>query len=250
MRAFSLAKLALALFSATVFVRADADDDDFDTMDSDAPAGGEAMVLTDSNFRPTLEGSKPVFVKFYAPWCGHCKRLAPIWDELSSKVGDTCIIGKVDATVEKSTAGLMKVRGYPTLALFANGLMYDYSGPRDLSSLALFCSEYATKASGKKLPWEEGYFEMVTEFFTEYLQKLGQIVQFEPTILPIVFFFGVAVGIVLMMLLSPSPAPEIRYVYPKKGSLSGKKEEEESDEEEIDGEIEMVEKPDEKKKTK
>jgi len=217
-----------------------AEDDDDDDLDSDDAPSAEAMVLTDSNFRDTVGGSKPVFVKFYAPWCGHCKRLAPVWDELQGKVGSTCIIGKVDATVERATGSAMKVRGYPTLALFANNKMYDYSGARDLESLAKFCTDFASASSGKKVPWEEGWFEMIWDYLSEFVQKIGQIVQFEPTILPICYFLGVATGVVMMLLLTPKP--EVRYVRVKDGAPGPVEDDEDDDEDEG--------KPVEEKKTK
>ena len=137
----------------------------------------------------------------------------------------------------------MKVRGYPTLALFADNKMYDYSGARDLDSLAKFCTEYASQSSGKKVPWEEGWVEMIWDYLTEYVQKIGQIVQFEPTILPIIYFLGVATGVVMMLLLTPRP--EVRYVRVKD---NGAPAEEEDDEDEDEGADEG--KPVKKKKKK
>lgn len=65
--------LALTLFSAF------AEDEGFFTSDT------EVIQLTDSNFEDTIKNPKnPWFIKVYAPWCGHCKRLAPIWKELAS----------------------------------------------------------------------------------------------------------------------------------------------------------------------
>lgn len=68
--------------------------------------------------------SKPYFhrfIKFYAPWCGHCKSLAPVWDELGRDLKGKVMIGKVDCTTETSVAGRFGVRGYPTLKFFPAG---------------------------------------------------------------------------------------------------------------------------------
>ncbi|XP_069107179.1 thioredoxin domain-containing protein 5-like [Argopecten irradians] len=102
---------------------------------------GPAVFPLDQESFPEVVADGVTFVKFYAPWCGHCKRLAPVWDELSIKfIGSSFIrLGKVDCTVEKLLCKLHKVRGYPTLLLFRDGEMIsEYSGARDVGSLEKF----------------------------------------------------------------------------------------------------------------
>jgi protein disulfide-isomerase A1 len=84
-------------------------------------------------------GQKKTFVKFYAPWCGHCKTLAPIWEELADAYADddSIVIAKYDATANHVPAEL-GVSGYPTLKLFVDGQPIDFSGARDLESLKAF----------------------------------------------------------------------------------------------------------------
>ena len=76
-----------------------------------------------------------MFVKFYAPWCGHCKRLAPTWEELAKSQKGTVRVAKMDctATDNKQFCRDMGVRGYPTLKFFPNGMAsgdkpVDYAG--------------------------------------------------------------------------------------------------------------------------
>lgn len=100
-------------------------------------------------------GKTAHFVKFFAPWCGHCKRLAPTWDELAeeyneAKGGNKVIIAKVDCTVDTSLCADQGITGYPTLKFFKEGSKegVKYRGPRDLISLEAFIAE----SLGQKQP--------------------------------------------------------------------------------------------------
>jgi len=97
-------------------------------------------VLVGSNFASVaMEEGKDVFVEFYAPWCGHCKKLAPIWDELGAHYenDDKIVIAKVDMIANELES--VKVRGFPTIKLFkADNTVVDYSGGRELADFVKF----------------------------------------------------------------------------------------------------------------
>lgn len=89
--------------------------------------------LTTTNFDSFLSSNPVVFVKFYAPWCGHCKKMVPEYKRLVTKLVEDPIgipVVKVDATVEKNIATKYGIKGYPSLKLFKNGEVIDYKGPR------------------------------------------------------------------------------------------------------------------------
>jgi protein disulfide-isomerase-like protein len=90
--------------------------------------------------RSQISDGKAYFVKYYAPWCGHCKRLAPTWDELGDAMsGTNVVIAKVDCTVSKSVCTGAGVQGYPTLKLVQNGkVKEDYRGARAPRDSALW----------------------------------------------------------------------------------------------------------------
>lgn len=100
-------------------------------------------VLTDATFEEGISQKKFALVKFYAPWCGHCKRLAPAWDELAAKFADSpsALVAKVDCTIHSATCSKFSIRGYPSLLLFEDGQQVEkYSGGRDISSLSKYLS--------------------------------------------------------------------------------------------------------------
>lgn len=99
---------------------------------------GDVVVLTESNFESMVFESEDIwFVEFYAPWCGHCKKLAPEWAEAATSLKGQVKLGKVDATEEKSLASKYGINGYPTIKIFTPGNKSpeDYSGGRDASSI-------------------------------------------------------------------------------------------------------------------
>jgi thioredoxin domain-containing protein 5 len=85
------------------------------------------------------------FVKFYAPWCGHCQNLAPVLDQLAEVTHSTTrtSVAKVDCTVEESLCQNYQIMGYPTLIVFSEGeKKAEYKGARDLDSLLKFLKDY------------------------------------------------------------------------------------------------------------
>jgi len=113
-----------------------------------ATAEASVVAVSDTEFDATvLEGGKNAFVKFYAPWCGHCKSLKPDWDKLGKefKGSPAVVIVDVDCTAGgQAICKRMGVKGYPTLKYFTEKTGKkgaDYDGGRDLSSLKKFVTD-------------------------------------------------------------------------------------------------------------
>lgn len=83
-----------------------------------------ALEITDKDFQEkVLESDKPVMVDFWAAWCGPCRMVAPIVDELSNEYADKAVIAKVDVDQNQEFAAKYGVRNIPTVLFFKNGEM-------------------------------------------------------------------------------------------------------------------------------
>ncbi|CAI6349930.1 unnamed protein product [Macrosiphum euphorbiae] len=154
------------------------------------------LVLTKDNFQSIVSSSEYLLVKFYAPWCGHCKQLAPEYANAAQHLAQNELsvkLGKVDATIESDLAEQFGIRGYPTLKFFKSGKPIDYSGGRTKDEII----QWVLKKSGpaaKVLQSEEevqsfiegkhvaivGYFENLESDAAKLFSELADSVDDHP----------------------------------------------------------------------
>jgi protein disulfide-isomerase-like protein len=111
------------------------------------------LDLTPANFDQKVDGSKAVFVEFYAPWCGHCKHLAPEYEKVGEAFANspTVLVAKVDADAHRELGQRFGVTGFPTLKFFPKGWKAgDESTPYEGGRTADDIIDFINKNSGAK----------------------------------------------------------------------------------------------------
>jgi thioredoxin len=83
------------------------------------------IALTETGFDEALAAHPRLVVDFWAPWCGPCRVLAPVLDEIAREAGDRVVIGKVNVDEQPGLAGRFSIRSIPTLLFFKDGQPVD-----------------------------------------------------------------------------------------------------------------------------
>jgi len=109
---------------------------------------GPVVVVVNKQYNEIVNQPKDVLIEFYAPWCGHCKKLAPTFDELGEKLksNKNIVIAKMDATTNDLPADVpFQVSGFPTIKLVkTDNTVVDYNGDRSLESFIDFLKKNST----------------------------------------------------------------------------------------------------------
>ncbi|CAK1602381.1 unnamed protein product [Parnassius mnemosyne] len=153
----------------------------------------DVLELTDSDFSSVISQYDTALVMFYAPWCGHCKRLKPEYAQAAGvlKNDDTPVtLAKVDCTEGgKSTCEKFSVSGYPTLKIFRKGeLSQEYNGPRESNGIIKYMRAQVGPSSKDLLTVAEyeafiskddvvvvGFFEKETDLKGEFLKTADKM---------------------------------------------------------------------------
>jgi len=119
----------------------------------------DVVELTASNFNNMVINSDEIWmVEFYAPWCGHCRNLAPDWKKAATALKGVVKVGAVDMDVHQSVGGPYNVRGFPTIKIFGlnKNSPEDFQGGRDANSIVQAAMRAAQSAVNARLSGRAG----------------------------------------------------------------------------------------------
>ncbi|KAI9474330.1 thioredoxin-like protein [Zychaea mexicana] len=104
---------------------------------------GVSIHLNGNSLEAAKQSGLPWFIKFYAPWCGHCQKLAPAWEQMAKDLKRQVNVGEVNCVDYRDACVANGVHGFPTLKLYMDGTEHDYHDDRSLVSLVGFATKIA-----------------------------------------------------------------------------------------------------------
>ncbi|ANQ10324.1 Thioredoxin-related protein [Plasmodium coatneyi] len=167
----------------------------------------DVIELNDSNFENLTQISTgnttgSWFIKFYAPWCSHCKAMTKTWTHLASELKGTVNVAKIDVTTNSKTRKRFKIEGFPTIIYFKNGKMYDYKNhDRSLEAFKMFVHETYKNVKSSDPPKPLSYFDVLKDMANETFSNIDRIYKYAfPSLVAIIvvsFLMGYIAAFIL-----------------------------------------------------
>jgi protein disulfide-isomerase-like protein len=131
----------------------------------------DVIVLTSKTFELETQAATghttgDWLVEFYAPWCGHCKHLQPVWEELATELKGVANVAKVDVTGNRDIGNRFDIKGFPTIKFFHHGNVYDYKGRRTKEAFVEFVKGGYESAQNSPVPGEMSWLESTKKAVT------------------------------------------------------------------------------------
>lgn len=152
-----------------------------------AAQASDVVILTTENFDDVIKNNAFVLVEFFAPWCGHCKKLAPEYELAATALKDVAVLASVDCTVEEELASRFGIQGFPTLKFFKRGEPTEYQGERNAKGIQAWVTQRI----------EPSVLSLTTKAFFEDFNKrptMGRVVVFAAEDADVSVFTSVAEG--------------------------------------------------------
>mmetsp|Transcript_18824 Transcript_18824/g.20945 ORF Transcript_18824/g.20945 Transcript_18824/m.20945 type:complete len:202 (+) Transcript_18824:25-630(+) len=173
----------------------------------------DVVVLNSDNIWEQT-GSGAWLLEFYAPWCGHCKHLAPTWEELATELKGSVNVAKIDATENTGLSSKFGVTGFPTVFFVKKGKMYKHEGERSVEAFKTFAEEghkeFELLEYPGPTPWD-GYIDFAEKLGQDILTMWNKYNTACIALLSFGFLVGVCLSLwtslVLMICCDPRPRP-------------------------------------------
>jgi len=169
------------------------------------PTSSDVVILSDATFdERTAKGDW--LLEFYAPWCGHCKRLAPTYEKVATELKGKANVAKLDCTVETGSCRRFGVKGYPTVKFLKDGQVREYKGDRSQESLVSFVTEGYKTAEASPLPAKKTILDDLTDdTFTSLRIAEKYLREYLWVVLASVLVFGLILGWCIFSTPLPNP---------------------------------------------
>jgi len=181
----------------------------------------DVRQLTDDNFEHDTQASTGAttgdwLVEFYAPWCGHCKSLAPTWETVATELADRVNVAAVDCTINTATAKRFDIRGFPTIKLLRKGQVYDYQGERTQKALVDFALGGYSSSATRSVPGPPSALSSAFASFDQFGRDVQTVVTQYPipavTLATVGLLIGVLIATTMFVFIDnpPTSSPPVR----------------------------------------
>ncbi|KAE9278728.1 hypothetical protein PF001_g25032 [Phytophthora fragariae] len=165
-------------------------------------AASNVVVLTNADFEhKTQAGSGATtgdwLVDFYAPWCGHCKKLAPVYEKVADELKGEVNVAKVDVTANSELGKRFGIRGFPTLLHFSHGKSYKFAGKRTLEDLAAFARGGFKSVDGEAVGAAPTFLDFAKQQALDVKRDFVTLLATKKNVLLVTFSGGLLLGLLL-----------------------------------------------------
>ncbi|KAG6590912.1 protein disulfide-isomerase domain [Phytophthora cinnamomi] len=167
-----------------------------------ADAASNVVVLSNADFEhKTQAGSGATtgdwLVEFYAPWCGHCKKLAPIYEKVADELKGEVNVAKVDVTENSELGKRFGIRGFPTVLHFSHGKSYKFAGKRTLEDLAAFARGGFKSVQGEVVGAAPSFLDFAKQQALDVKRDFITLLATKKNVLLVTFSGGLLLGLLL-----------------------------------------------------
>jgi len=166
----------------------------------------DVIELTDDNFESLTQiggGSTTGhwLIEFFAPWCGHCKSLAPTYEQVATELKGKINVAKIDATVNKNLATRFGIRGYPTILFFKQNKMIKYNGARTTEKIKEWVLSDTTEGTDA-IPPKGSIVQEAVNWIMTTLENIIKIFETYTIAAMIILIFGFCIGFLFCLIFT------------------------------------------------